>query len=100
MRDALRHECLVEHERSLGKPAVDVSVRPLPRRLTFGQLAFVDGRKISCRPFDLPEVDAAVRYVAFGTRIGPARKQALERVDRKRQLFDVVTNQLERFGSN
>ena len=100
VRHAGRHERLVEHERGFLEPRLDVAVRPLDDGLARRQLAFLRAREIARGPLRLLELrragQAVVDHVAVEPRVGTAREQAHERVDRERQLFEVDLDLVDR----
>jgi hypothetical protein len=84
--EARRHESLVEHELRSGETRIDVAERPFRERLALRQLSVLGAREILSRPFDVLELDA-LHDITVRARVRPAGEQALQRVDRERQLF-------------
>ncbi len=96
MRQTLRHESLIQDDRSVGEACVDVAIGPLGGSLAHRQLAGLDGRKVLRSPFHAPKLDAGGDHVAVRTRIGPTWVQAFERVYRERQLLELDPDLLDR----
>src|SRR5690606_4460583 len=88
-------ERLVEHERRLGEARVDIAVGPLLHGPAGRKLILADGGEVLRGPLEARDL-AAVDDVAVRAGIRAARIQALERIDRERQLLVVDANPLER----
>ena len=65
-----------------------------------GSLSSPARRKVAGRPFDLLQLrradQAVVDGVAVGARVGAAREQALQRIDRERQLLEIDLDEVDR----
>ncbi len=89
VRGAGGHEALVEHQGRLGEPLLDVSERPLRRRLAHRQLPLDGGGEVVFRPFDLLHTLPGDASVALDPGIRASRAQTLERVHRERERFQI-----------
>ena len=103
-------ESLVEDERRVLEPGLEIAVRPLVRRLPIGSLPSSDSAKSSsvhfsscdarrrARPAGRPRYRHAPQTLPSMRAFGPSGPQADERIDDERQRLELDLDLLDRFG--
>ena len=81
-------ESLIQDDRGLVEPGLDIAIRPVDHCGSGRRHAPVFRHEIFIRPFVSLERDAAIGCVAAFASVGSFRTQAVERIHNERQRFN------------
>ena len=88
-------KALVEHRGGFLEPGVHVTVGPFGNRPAHGKLAFSRGGKVGRRPLDGLRFDAPAGDIAVTAGVGPARVEALQRIEREGERLKIQFDEVD-----